>query len=469
MKRIGLWTRERRLILFLGDSALFAFTAFLCFYIWAVTISRPERIDLAFVLPFVPIFSLVYLGWLLSLIVQGAYDFQMGTLSIAQNMQNAMIATIVVSLGYVVLFFISTPLVNTRVLSLDLSWLAPFGLPRLVVVATLWAAALGLMLWRWLYVRLFNTRQFQWRVMLVEPDAIALKESPIMRLMQQRKSSDFVIADCVLPIDLTQDKSLLKSSLAQGINEIVVASNLEYDGMMRDAIEECHQYGIRITPAPIFYEQLTGMVPIHAIGKQWYVALPFQTKPSLSYYFLKRVIDLCLGLLGLGVLALLLPFVALAIVIDSTGGIFFWQARLGYRGKVFRVLKFRTMTPTGHDPHISPQRITKVGQILRRIRLDELPQVINVLRGEMSIVGPRPDPIAYAEAWRAQIPFYRTRLATKPGLTGWAQVNYGYVVTLDDAIIKLQYDLYYIKHSSIWLDLLIVAKTLGIVIGLRGQ
>jgi lipopolysaccharide/colanic/teichoic acid biosynthesis glycosyltransferase len=174
------------------------------------------------------------------------------------------------------------------------------------------------------------------------------------------------------------------------------------------------------------------------------------------------------------VLLVLLPFIALAIALDCPGPVFYRQVRSGRGGRQFQVWKLRTMVPNAEEEG-KPQwateedeRVTRVGRILRKTRLDELPQVINVMRGEMSIVGPRPERPEFIEELQERIPFYRTRLTIKPGLTGWAQIFYGYGSTVEDALIKLQYDLYYIRHWSLWLDLYVILKTVGVVLTLRG-
>jgi lipopolysaccharide/colanic/teichoic acid biosynthesis glycosyltransferase len=169
-----------------------------------------------------------------------------------------------------------------------------------------------------------------------------------------------------------------------------------------------------------------------------------------------------------------LPFVALAIYLDNPGNIFYRQERSGKGGKIFWVLKFRSMVMNAEklgqaqwaakdDP-----RITRVGKFMRRVRLDELPQFINILQGDMSIVGPRPERPQFVEQLEQQIPFYRTRLSVKPGLTGWAQVRYRYGSSVEDALMKLKYDLYYIKNQSVLLDLFIICKTVAVVLAFRG-
>lgn len=475
----GLGLRERRVILFLGDVIAFSVVAVLSFWGWAKwVVAVPSIRDAA--IAFAPIMLIVLLAWVGTLIASGNYDLRFGTMSHLQTIQHTFIATLVVLLGYVLLFFISAPLANsTRVLSLDLSWLAPFGLPRFVIVTTLWLATLSTIAWRMAYARFFSRIQFQWRVLIIDSST---NDSLAAHLLNSRLSSDYVLmgsltVDQALAPNTTALPSVLDIVQQNSINEIIIASDIEFDGLLRLAIEDCHQLGVRVTPLPIFYEQLTQMIPIRSVGKQWYVALPFQNTPPLGFSLVKRLIDISVACVGLLLLGAILPLLAVLIKLDNAGSIFFRQERLGLYGKRFWVWKFRTMKSTHDVAHQLSQtltqsadpRITRVGHLMRRIRLDELPQLINVLRGEMSLVGPRPDPLAFAEEWKTYVPFYRLRLSVKPGMTGWAQVNYGYVVSIDDAIAKLQYDLYYIKHRSISLDMLILAKTIGVVLGMKGR
>jgi lipopolysaccharide/colanic/teichoic acid biosynthesis glycosyltransferase len=221
------------------------------------------------------------------------------------------------------------------------------------------------------------------------------------------------------------------------------------------------------------YEALTGRVPVEHVGSYWMVSLP-RPAPRLTYAVIKRLTDVVLAAIGLVVMAAVFPFVALAIYLDSPGPVFFWQERIGRHGKPFSLVKFRSWTADGHGTGRAirgryPRRgITSVGLFLRRTRLDELPQFWNVLKGEMSLIGPRPFVPQEVEALDRQIPFFRARLLVRPGLTGWAQVNHGYSNAMADASVKLQYDLYYLKHQSLYLDLVIVLKTIGVMMLFKG-
>ena len=184
--------------------------------------------------------------------------------------------------------------------------------------------------------------------------------------------------------------------------------------------------------------------------------------------------DLILASLGMLVLAVLFPLIALAIYLDSPGPIFYTQERVGKGGRVFRIYKFRSMVPDAEKGRAvwaqeNDPRVTRVGRILRRTHLDEFPQFWNILKGEMSAVGPRPERPEFVEELAREIPFYRVRHAVKPGMAGWALVKYGYASSKEDALIRLQYDLYYIKHWSPWLDLVILCKTVVDTLTFRGR
>ncbi|HLY26881.1 MAG TPA: sugar transferase, partial [Aggregatilineales bacterium] len=189
---------------------------------------------------------------------------------------------------------------------------------------------------------------------------------------------------------------------------------------------------------------------------------------------LKRGLDVILALVGLAIFAIMLPFLAVIMTLDNPGPLFYVQERVGRGGRLFKIMKLRSMIPDA-EAQVGPQwaqqndpRVTKIGRILRRTRLDEVPQLLNVLHGEMSMIGPRPERPFFVDQLTQQIPFYRTRLAVKPGVTGWAQVKYRYGSSREDALIKLQYDLYYIRHQSLTLDLLILLRTAGKMLALQG-
>ncbi len=211
------------------------------------------------------------------------------------------------------------------------------------------------------------------------------------------------------------------------------------------------------------HESLTGRVDIEHLSENSFGSLI----PNRAYHSVKRAVDILACLLLLPILALPMLVVAWLIRRGSPGPVFFWQDRMGYRGRPFRVVKFRTMTidpPPESDvsaaiTRADDRRITGLGRFLRKSRIDELPQLFNVLKGEMSWIGPRPEAMPLSRWYAEELPFYVYRHIVRPGITGWAQVNQGHVAELGDVNVKLHYDFYYIKHFSAWLDVLIAMRT----------
>jgi exopolysaccharide biosynthesis polyprenyl glycosylphosphotransferase len=258
------------------------------------------------------------------------------------------------------------------------------------------------------------------------------------------------------------------------IDMIIMALDYKANPELFKEAFEASQLGISIVPMAVIYESTSGKIPLEHIGDQWYVALQTERIIPPLYLCWRKAMDLIFGVCGLVVLCLVLPVLAPLIYLDSPGPIFFRQERAGYRGRTFRMLKFRSMsTDAGHtrcaawvtrgDP-----RITRVGRFLRATHLDELPQVLNILRGDMSLIGPRPERPEYAADLERENSLYCYRLSVKPGITGWAQVKYGYGSGEQDELVKLQYDLFYVKHQSFLLDVLIILKTVMEVVLCHG-
>ena len=214
-------------------------------------------------------------------------------------------------------------------------------------------------------------------------------------------------------------------------------------------------------------ESLTGRVNIEHLSENSFGSL----LPNHAYRWVKRTADIVGCLLALPLLIVPMLIVGVLIRLDSSGPALFRQRRMGYQGRPFQVIKFRTMTARAVSEetdeaitlHDDP-RVTRIGRILRQTRIDELPQMINVLRGEMSWVGPRPEALALSEWYERELPFYAYRHIVRPGISGWAQVNQGHVAGLDEVHIKLHYDFFYIKNFSAWLDILIVLRTIATVL-----
>ncbi|MGB9628969.1 MAG: sugar transferase [Thermodesulfobacteriota bacterium] len=259
------------------------------------------------------------------------------------------------------------------------------------------------------------------------------------------------------------------------VNTLILATEEKADGRLLQTLTDSMELGVEIIPMQVLYEKLTGRVPVEHIGESWQVAMPIDhplTRPFNS--FVKRISDIILATLGCICLAPFFPFIALAIYIESPGPIFYAQTRVGRNGRIFKAYKFRSMVPNAEKDRPvwagkNDPRVTRVGRLLRKTHVDEFPQFWNILKGEMSAVGPRPERPEFVEELAGEIPFYRVRHAVKPGMAAWGLVKQGYGASKEDALVKLQYDLYYIKHQSFFFDLVILLKTIIDTLTFRGR
>lgn len=234
-----------------------------------------------------------------------------------------------------------------------------------------------------------------------------------------------------------------------------------------DSLLDARVRGVEVEEATDILERLTGKIAIEAVSPGS-LAFSSEFRGSRLHDAMARALGVVAVGAGLVLMAPLLALIAIAIRLDSPGPVLFVQDREGLRGRTFRLLKFRTMHapdgPTTLWARDNGDRITRIGRWLRRFRLDELPQFVNVLRGDMNLIGPRPHPLPNCELFARTVPYYRLRSAVRPGVTGWAQVRYGYANDLEEETEKMRYDLYYIKHRSVWLDVRILLDTVRVVL-----
>jgi len=338
------------------------------------------------------------------------------------------------------------------------------------------------MIWRFLFAEIMGLPRFSHRAVIVGVNAAG---ETVAKELQNTKHSSINIMGYIdesteersyeSGLSILGDRSVLKYLVQKNMIDMIIVA-LAY-GTNPDLYKEATdavQLGISVLPMALVYESSTGRIPVEHVSDQWYVALQPEHILSPLYLAWKKCLDLACGILGLLLLVLVLPIIAPLIYLDSPGPIFYSQQRVGFRGKAFRIYKFRTMRPDAEGAGRAiwaaeaDKRITRVGRFLRATHIDELPQLFNILRGDMSLIGPRPERAEFISELEKTIPFYGYRLAVKPGLTGWAQVKYHYGRSGNDALIKLQYDLYYIKRQSFMLDLFIILKTVAEVLSLRG-
>lgn len=251
------------------------------------------------------------------------------------------------------------------------------------------------------------------------------------------------------------------------VDRIIVALDERRGKFPLEQLLFCRLKGIPVDDGIAFTEQLAGKLSVENLHPSFLI-FSDGFKRSAIFKKVKRVFDILASILTLIILSPIGILVALAIKMDSPGSIFYSQERVGEDGKIFKLLKFRSMFVSAEEngpvwAKIGDERITRVGRIIRKLRLDEIPQVFNVLKGEMSFVGPRPERPFFVEILKEEIPFYSQRHVIKPGITGWAQIRYSYGASKEDALQKLKYDLYYIKHMSLILDLIIIFETIKIV------
>jgi sugar transferase (PEP-CTERM system associated) len=269
--------------------------------------------------------------------------------------------------------------------------------------------------------------------------------------------------------DYAQISSIVE---AGDVDRIVVALDERRGKFPVEQLLYCRLKGIKVDDGVAFTEYLAGKLSVESLHPSFLI-FSDGFKSSSVFKLLKRGIDVVVSLLGL---ILLLPVslaIAMAIKLSSSGPVFYQQDRVGEDGEVFRLLKFRSMgvDAEANGPvwaKVDDERVTRVGRIIRKLRLDEIPQMINVLKGEMSFVGPRPERPVFVEQLKEEIPFYSQRHAIRPGITGWAQICYPYGASVEDSMEKLKYDLYYIKHMSLVLDVIIIFETAKIVFWGRG-
>lgn len=349
--------------------------------------------------------------------------------------------------------------------------------------------------WRVTYARVFVQPSFQQRAIVVGAGkagralAAAIKAAPANDANPYRGTGYQVLG--FIDDDPAQRSAMIEGvpvlgdhrALAQvakqlHVDEIIVAITHRHaiEDDLFNALLHCRELGYRVVTMPTVYERLTGRLPIDHVGRDLEMVVPMDDNAGeRAYQAAKRLMDLALGAVGMLLMGLVIIPVAISNARTSPGPLFYKQRRVGQGGKVFEVYKFRSMRPDAEKgtgavwAQKNDNRITPAGRILRKTRLDEMPQFINVLKGEMSVIGPRPERPEFVNALSLLLPFYRARHAVKPGITGWAQISYGYGSTNEDSHVKLEYDLYYVKHANFLLDLRIVLQTLPVMLLGKGQ
>jgi lipopolysaccharide/colanic/teichoic acid biosynthesis glycosyltransferase len=345
-------------------------------------------------------------------------------------------------------------------------------LPRFVV----FGVALAMVPWGWLCYQVsagFHEReQVRERVVAVVTPAEAAQLVVDIELGAERP----VTLLCHFTADEVGGagaaRPLERRCIVEAATLVVLSRQAQADDAVVDQAAILHEHGLRVRSLVDFYDEWLGKLPLSELER---VSLLFDIGElhGGTYVRAKRVVDVVLGVAGGLVLLLLVPFVFVGNMVGNRGPLLYRQQRVGKANRVFTIWKFRSMleVETADTPWTANDdpRVTPFGRLLRKSHLDELPQVVNVLKGDLSIVGPRPEQPRYVMELEEKLPFYRLRHLVRPGITGWAQVKYGYAGSQSDALEKLQYDFYYLQHQGLGLDLRIVGRTLRSVVGSDGR
>jgi len=353
------------------------------------------------------------------------------------------------------------------------------------VAAFILASFVLTIIWRLLYIKVFTAPSFIRRVLIIGAGRAG---TTVAQVIREIWPAPFLVVGFIdddqhklgmeikgFPV-LGDNCALIDIAQRHHITDLIFSISNQMNADMFEALLKAEEMGIEITTMPVIYEELLSRVPVFLLQSDWILrSFLDQAHVNRFYELMKRLLDIIGSLVGMFFLVLLTPLVSLMILVDDGWPFFYSQDRLGKNGRIFSMIKFRTMSKDScENGELRPtldhdERITRVGRLLRKSHLDELPQVINVMLGDMSLVGPRAEIPQLAASFQEQIPFYRARVLARPGLTGWAQVNQDYAATVKESAVKLEYDLYYIKRRNLLLDFTILLRTAGSVFGLRGK
>lgn len=455
--RGGLHRSEHRLLLTSGDAVVAVVALAVALRIWSITTGFPFNVR----------FITEHAAWLLAVPLWLAVTVPTRGWSAAHALQRTvgglLSAAGALAAFYIVLYF----------------YAPPSALARLPALYFLWEAVLLTVGWRLIYLFVLRRGAFTRRAVIVGDG----RRAQAARELLEREARDTVVVGFVSDEDQSgqmqsqpvRPLSALDGLADEGVAEIVLALDRTPSPELSEQLLRLQERGVEVVPFAAEYEQRLQRVPIDHVDSDWaFQSLPEWVRARDASRLAKRVVDIAGSLVGIVIFAILVIPVSLALLFDDGRPIFFRQQRIGRGGKRFDVIKFRTMrvgAEAAGARWASPDdpRTTGVGRWLRRARLDEWPQVFNVLSGDMSLVGPRPERPEFTEQLGRAIPFYRSRLMVQPGLTGWAQVNTDYGDSIEGQARKLEYDLYYVKHRSLAFDAWILLRTVGTVLGLGGH
>lgn len=444
-------TKVKKMILLFGDIIiLYASLALTLFFrYW------PEIPSAALQKHLLP-FSIIYFIWLLIFYINGLYD-----LNLAKNtilFYSTLFRSIIVSASLAAIFFYLIPF---------------FGItPKTNLALDILISTFLVYLWRQIFNYLIKSPALLNNVLVIGKNK---ETEQLISHVKGNPQLGYRIKKIIMEQDTNSVFNLIELVVKEKIQTVVTVPDPRYNKTLIRNLYHCLPLKITLFNLPSFYERITGKIPVSVIEEFWFLENMMDSRKNI-YETFKRGIDLFLAI-TLGIIALALsPLVALLIKLDSSGAILYKQKRVGQDSQIFNIIKFRSMVKDAEKDGAkwaqkNDPRITRIGNFLRKTRLDELPQIWNVIKGDMSFVGPRPErpEFVFGTNMERQIPFYQIRHLVKPGLTGWAQINFDYGSSLEDTVEKLQYDFYYLKNRSFILDLAIALKTIRIILSGGGR
>ena len=457
--------RFKQCILF-GDLASFVVAFWFSLFIRHFTIPTSHELEGHFMQ-----FVLVFLLWIILNFINGLYDLE------KQNNPLAFYRRVLETAGI------------AFVTSIIFFYILPIGrlTPKTILALNI-LLGYGLMsLWRFSYTSVVGVRRLQTRVVLI---GFTEESKDLLDILESQPDRGYRIVSLIDPSRAVKSVDFPNIDVYHGLNTVrpaitnykanmvVIAPQLERDP---EALRELYQllfWQVQIIDLASFYEMVTGRIPPSTFSEAWFLEHLRNARQPI-YDRVRVSTDFLIGIAMFALFISLLPFIALAIKLSSPGPIFIKQKRIGQGGSPFTLYKFRSMYALSEDGSAevggvqfaqkNDQRITSVGKFLRKIRLDELPQVINLLKRDVTLIGPRPERPEIMSELEKRMPYYPLRHLVRPGLTGWALIHQNYTDNYDTSLQKLQYDLYYIKNRSLFLDLSIFLRTINVIIRLMGQ
>jgi sugar transferase (PEP-CTERM system associated) len=444
-------TKDKKIFLLFGDIIiLYASLAMTLFFrYW------PEIPSAALQKHLLP-FGIIYFIWLLIFYISGLYD-----LNLAKNtllFYSTLLRSIIISASLAVIFFYLIPF---------------FGItPKTNLALDILISTFLIYLWRQIFNLLIKSPGLLNNVLIIGQNK---ETEQLIAYIKGNPQLGYRIKKIIMEKETDSVFNLIELVVKEKIQTIVTVPDPRHNKTLIRNLYHCLPLKITLFNLPSFYERIIGKIPVSVIEEFWFLENMMDSQKNI-YEAFKRAFDVFSALL-LGIITLpFFPLIAIAIKLDNAGPVFYRQKRVGQDSQIFEITKFRSMVQNAETDGArwaqkNDPRITRIGNFLRKTRLDEIPQLLNIIKGDMSFVGPRPErpEFVFGTNMERQIPFYQIRHLVKPGLTGWAQINFEYGSSIEDTIEKLQYDFYYLKNRSFVLDLAIALKTLRIILSGGGR